>query len=398
MNILYLCDEYPPSANGGIGSSVRVLAEEMAKKGNNIFVCGLYPSFRTIEKQFTVQNKVTILKMGYFPIQSKLLSKSIINKIFSKYLKFRFFQYTKLLKKIIKENEIQIIEIPDYQEIFFDSFKQDLYYDFEIPIVIKTHGSYSYIKKLSGNPLNETLFKKEVKLYKSASAVICLSNFSKKITEELYGESIKAKIEVIPHGVSIPLQVLKEKTVRDTINVIFVGSLTKTKGIFELIKAWNLVCESTVHKMQLNLFGKYSDDVYNELNLLLDKNHKKSVIFHGHVDRENVYNGYINADFAVLPSYFETFGMVAIEAMSCNCPVLFTDKGSGKEIIIDGENGFLISPDRIEEMADKISLLINDQSLRKYLACNAMKTVKEFYQISAVADRHISLYKGLMSK
>lgn len=394
MNILYLCDEYPPTISGGIGSSVKLLAEAMQRSGNNVFVAGLYPSFRKIDSTYVLGNGVKIWKKSYFPIQSKILSKSIINRVFGKYLKYRFLNYLAFLNKIIVENNIQIVEIPDYQEIFFDTYHELIEYKLPVPIVVKTHGSYSYISTLKGNNLDEMLTWKEKSLYNSSSAIICLSQFSRKSISDLYGLENSNKMINIPHGIVMD----EAQTLVDppSIRIIFAGSLTATKGIFQLINAWNIVLKNSKMDLQLDIYGKYNDNIIASLISLIDKANMKTIHFHGHVDKLVLEQAYQKAYVAVLPSYFETFGMVAIEAMSNHCPVIFTNRTSGPEIIQDGINGFLIDPENPKQIAERIIELINNPDLRRKLASNAYKTVSEKFDIDLVVKRHIDLYRKII--
>lgn len=74
MNILFHCSEYPPFRNGGIGSVIRIVAEELASRGHNIYVSGYYSGLNKSES-IEVINGVTILRYNYRPSQSSFQKK-----------------------------------------------------------------------------------------------------------------------------------------------------------------------------------------------------------------------------------------------------------------------------------------------------------------------------------
>jgi glycosyltransferase involved in cell wall biosynthesis len=96
---------------------------------------------------------------------------------------------------------------------------------------------------------------------------------------------------------------------------------------------------------------------------------------------------------AIFPSYSETFGLVAIEAMSMECPTIFTSRASGKEIIDDGVSGFLIDPDHIQEMADIILSVLNNKSLQENLGKCGKQEVESRFNIHHSAQEHIEYYQ-----
>jgi glycogen synthase len=114
MNILLICDEYPPCKHGGIGTVTQNLAREFVALNHNVFVCGFYPYYR-IGKEFESDMGVKVfrkfygnylkLKLSKHPLFGKIFK---INKEFSLYLEF--------LEELIIKEQIDIIEIPDFNE------------------------------------------------------------------------------------------------------------------------------------------------------------------------------------------------------------------------------------------------------------------------------------------
>ena len=97
----------------------------------------------------------------------------------------------------------------------------------------------------------------------------------------------------------------------------------------------------------------------------------------------------------VLPSLFETFGIVLIEAMASGKPVIASDIPGPQDIIRNGYNGFLFEKANEKELGKYLKLLIEDHSLRKQIGKNAQKTVEEQYTFEKVAEEYLSVFNTI---
>ena len=104
---------------------------------------------------------------------------------------------------------------------------------------------------------------------------------------------------------------------------------------------------------------------------------------------------YSAADVFVLPSPYEPFGIVMLEAMACKAPMVATKFGGPAEVIQDGYDGFLVDPKDSEEMGKKIAELLRDEKKRELFAERAYKKVMSKYSWSSVAKEVLSLLRGL---
>jgi glycogen(starch) synthase len=129
MNILFVCDEYPPGRNGGIGSMVRNLAVEFVRQGHQVFVVGLYPHGYGgddffIDEGVKVWRKKYVTDIGLisntFSLKDKILLKLLrvtgILKMDAKWSAQKLFSF---IGQLIKQYKIDIIEIPDHNQFFF---------------------------------------------------------------------------------------------------------------------------------------------------------------------------------------------------------------------------------------------------------------------------------------
>lgn len=140
---------------------------------------------------------------------------------------------------------------------------------------------------------------------------------------------------------------------------ISVGRLSPEKGYLDLIDVFELIHQKNSHA-QLHIVGDGE-----EFDLIQTKIENKkltaSIILHGYMDKDDIYDLMSQSTIYLMTSYTESFGIVLLEAMSCGVPCIAFDSAQGaKEIIHDGIDGLLIKDRNMEEMANKSIELLND--------------------------------------
>lgn len=180
--------------------------------------------------------------------------------------------------------------------------------------------------------------------------------------------------------------VTKNKIRKDKEKVIlFVGRLNKQKGIFYLLKSFKRI-ENEIKNSELWLVGEGRDEEYfkeltNELEL-------KNVKFYGHIKTRDLANFYKAADVFVLPSYIykgiiEGWGLVLNEAASMGLPIISTDAvGARKDLVKDGENGFIIKNGDEFELYKSIKKILLDDEMRKRMSKKSRKIFEKFNDVN----------------
>ena len=144
-----------------------------------------------------------------------------------------------------------------------------------------------------------------------------------------------------------------------TIRLLFVGTIGKRKGFFDLVKALERVDKN---KYELHVCGEATDEESIELFEKCKNEMKKNLVFHGFVSGEKRDYIYKNADIMILPSYGEGLPMVILEAFSAGCAVISTNVGAIPEILKD-ENGTIIEPGNIDALSQAISFYIDNPKI-----------------------------------
>ena len=157
--------------------------------------------------------------------------------------------------------------------------------------------------------------------------------------------------------------------------IIAVGRLDEQKGFDLLIQSWQLIA-ARHPDWQLVVYGHGGD--LQKLQQQLEKaGLTSSMTFAGTTD--NIYKEYQNSAFYVMSSRYEGWGLVLVEAMSCGLPCVSFDCPYGpSDIIRDGEDGFLVENGNIQQLAEKMELLINNKELRERLGVRARLNAARF--------------------
>ena len=172
--------------------------------------------------------------------------------------------------------------------------------------------------------------------------------------------------------------------------IIAVGRLERQKGFDLLIKAWHKI-EHKFYDWQLMIFG--DGTLYNDLQKKINRRGLKNIHLKGY--SSNIDEEFKKASIFVLSSRFEGFGLVLIEAQAKSLPcVSFVCPEGPSEIIENNVNGFLVKPKNINELAEKLEILMSNRELRKQFSDNSQNNLSKF-DIDIVLGHWINLIKTL---
>jgi len=188
---------------------------------------------------------------------------------------------------------------------------------------------------------------------------------------------------------------------------LFVGRIEPLKGVDTLIRAMALVkknCKVFRCPHYLVIIGGDPDGDEAQLsaemkqlqNLCRELGLDEIVLFLGKRGQNTLPYYYSAAEVVVMPSHYESFGMVALEAMACGTPVIASRVGGLAFLIKEGETGFFVPSQDPEQLADRLRLLFVDKDLRTRFGAQAAEYAQDFRwelisgQIKAVYEKMIS--------
>ena len=230
--------------------------------------------------------------------------------------------------------------------------------------------------------------------------VVATTAFEKSQLVRFYGAET-AKIEVIPCGVNLDLfRPVDKARARRSLGisaakmVLSVGRIDPVKGIDLLLRA--VACLEDKEGLEVLIVG--GDDHSHALEELKRLAWKldigERVTFSGAVAHHRLPLYYSAADVLLMPSYYESFGMVALEALACATPVIASRVGALASTIRDGETGYLISGHCPEPYAERLELLLGNETLNRSFSAAATSSV-ERYAWPAIADSILEVYEAL---
>jgi D-inositol-3-phosphate glycosyltransferase len=120
------------------------------------------------------------------------------------------------------------------------------------------------------------------------------------------------------------------------------------------------------------------------------------VLFLGKRAQDTLPYYYSAADVVVMPSHYESFGMVALEAMACGTPVIASQVGGLAFLVQDGITGYSIPDDNPQALADKLSLLVCNPDLRNKLGQQAADYARQ-YDWEIIAQRIVNVYQEMLT-
>lgn len=367
MKILFLStgdysfDMFPDG--GGIQNQIWGISNEMVKMGHEVHILTRNRGF----------NFLKIDGINIHGVDTSLNDQVLTRLIFSKNS-----------AKKIKEINPDVLNLSERFSAYFPS-------KLDIPKTFTTHNSdaFCFFRKCAyySNKLNFFFFGLKNKCEEN---IMCRSNsvisLNESIEKYLYSRGIR-QTTTIPNGINSTLYANNG----DDNFILYAGRLNKLKGVDYLIKAYSEI--PTTHR--LVIIGSGPDE--QRLKMLVNSYHlSNKVDFIPWVNPDCLRVYFSKCSVFVLPSLFETFGVVLLEAMASEKPVIASDIMGPKDIISNGTNGILFEKGNVEELRTALKECLSNESLRSKLGMNARFEVEKNYSFKKVAKKLITTYRLLI--
>ena len=253
----------------------------------------------------------------------------------------------------------------------------------------------------------------EKSVMKTADRIVAATEAERSQLELLYGVNHE-KVTIIPPGVDTHhFYPIPQDEAKETVGIspedrmaLFVGRIEPLKGLDTLIRAMALVkqnCKTFVCPHYLVIIGGDPEgdpeDMTSEMNrlqsLCRELGLDEIVLFLGKRDQNSLPYYYSAAEVVVMPSHYESFGMVALESMACGTPVIASQVGGLAYLVRDGETGFFVPAEDPEALAAKLRLLFVNRQLRERFGHQAAEYAQNF-NWETITSRIVDLYQGLI--
>ncbi len=248
--------------------------------------------------------------------------------------------------------------------------------------ILSLHGIFSkQIEQLHGNKIGNISKKFEEVALSWADAITVVS---KEAFD--YYVNLGYNVHQIQNAIDISSFSLKEDR-RYNKQIIFVGRLSKEKGINSLIKIAEKL-KSDIHLMILGI-GPEEKTIKH-----LTQNYK-NIHYLGYQNKEDTIALICGSDVLIQPSLVEGISSTILESMACKTPVIASNVGGNLELIINKENGFLTDSDDYDKIIENLNILLSDKKYAKTITENAFKTVQN-YDWKFVGTKYLELYSSLL--
>jgi len=346
MNVLFITSWYPREDNPVSGVFVREHAKAVSLIDQVAVLYGYQSDKvkRLYEVDIENESNLKIFRIGY-----KKLPK-ILSNILYLYSMFRAFQ------KIRKQFKPDIIHAHVYTSGFLGVILGKLY---NIPVIITDHALLVEEAKTT-----QERFKNVVKVLiarftlNRAQLLLPVSSY---LCAHIKSLGIRKDCDrVLPNIVDIEIFYPVPNNIREdqTKRILFVGRLHPLKGIDYLLNALGeLLKRRSDFHLDIIGYGAYEEE-YKRLATCLGLSDK--VKFHGRKKKEEIAEYMRSCDFLVLPSLWEAFGVVLIEAMACGKPVIATS--CGQKEVVNEETGILVPSKDSEALAEAIDYMLDHYS------------------------------------
>ena len=382
MHIAFLTPEYPHKRvahAAGIGTSIRNLVDALVqnKVKVSVFVYGQQEDVVLVEDGMTLH-----------------LIKNRKYKFMGWYWHRKYLQ--NYLNKHILSEQIDAVEAPDWTGI-------TAFMRLKAPLVIRFHGSDTYFCHIEKRHQKLKNYWFEKLATQKAKAFIAPTAYAGNVSKKLFGINHKV-IQTIHYGLALkrfenPNPELFEKGL-----LLYIGTVIRKKGVFELPEIFKKVSVQ-FPEAKLVLIGGDSSDVktgksstWQLLQKEFEANDLKNVTYLGKIPYQDVQNYIKQAQVCIFPSFAETLGMVTIESMALQKPVVNTDIGWAQELIVDGESGFLVHPQDHSLYANRIIALLADAHFSLTMGKNARKRVEAVFDIEKIAQQNILFYQSIIGQ
>ena len=406
MNIAVLTNEYPPHVYGGAGVHVEYLTRELAAldHGGHTVRVLCFGAQQHIRGNLQVQGVQAPVELpSRDPRHSKLFSTLLQDLVMAGTLA-----------------DVDIVHCHTWYTHLAGCLTKQLQ---NVPLVLTTHSLEPHrpwkVEQL-GTAYDVSSWVERV-AYQSADGVVAVSESMKRDVHDEYTVALD-KIRVIHNGIDLreyrptpDPSVLRALDIDpDVPYVLFVGRITRQKGIVHLVNAIRHFHPGS--QVVLCAGAPDTPDIAREMTDAVDRARAQSshaiIWIREMLPREKIITLYTHAAIFVCPSVYEPFGIINLEAMACETPVVASAVGGIPEVVDHGATGLLVAPEVLspteveprhpeqfsKDLANAVNTLLDDPDLRANMARRARARVEQQFSWTSIARRTLEFYEHILAR
>jgi glycosyltransferase involved in cell wall biosynthesis len=388
MRVLHLSWEFPPRIIGGIAAHVFDLSRALARRGLevNVMTCN-FPRARKFENIDGVN----------------------VNRFESYATGDSFLGWALRMQKNMEISSSDLIngtgglDIIHAHDWLSGVAGIGLKYLFRKPLITTMHSTEYGRRTGIHNDLQASIHEIEGWITSESWRVITCSYYMRSHVAWCF-HLPEGKICVIPNGVDVTkfsftfnYWDVRNRFAHESERILlFVGRLVPEKGLDTLINALPLILAGGLNVKLVVVGEGPQKEMYQRM--ASDYGLREKVLFAGYIDDWTLRALYRVADVAVVPSKFEPFGIVALEAMAAHCPLVTTSTGGLSEIVDDGGTGLKVPIDDPPALARAILRIVRDVGFRNYVVENAYRKCLWNYNWDKIAEWTSGVYDAVLNE
>jgi starch synthase len=406
MRIAILTNEYPPHVYGGAGVHVEYLTRELASLDQGLHTVNVLCFGDQLELGGTLRVegvRPPVDLPSQDPRHAKLFATLLQDLMMSG-----------------KLADIDIVHCHTWYTHLAGCFGKYLH---DVPLVLTTHSLEPHrpwkVEQL-GTAYDVTTWIERT-AYQNADGVVAVSESMKRDVHDLYGVPLD-RIRVIHNGIDLqqyrptpnPAVLTEHQIGSDVPYVLFVGRITRQKGIIHLVNAIRHFQAGA--QVVLCAGAPDTPEIAREMTDAIERARSRSshkiVWIREMLPKETIITLYTHAAIFVCPSVYEPFGIINLEAMACETPVVASAVGGIPEVVDHGETGLLVAPEVISateveprhpeqfsrDLAAAVNVLLSDPELRDTMARKARARVEQQFGWPAIARQTMEFYEKVTAR
>ncbi len=386
MKILIISWEFPPFVIGGISPHVKAISAELARLGVSNTVIT-----RSIDGQFMKEeiDGATIIRVPSTITQPSDFMNQILESNFS---------YLSNALTLMNDDGYDLVHIHDWMT-FHSGFI--LKHCYNIPLIATLHSTEFGRSGGIHNEINRYINSIEQHLTNEADRLIVCSNSMKEEALQLF-ETTDKKIRVIYNGINIKETPISNNLIEEVKKlysknkkylITYIGRLVHQKGVDLLIDAM-VELKAELFNITLAIVGAgyMQKDLINKAR---ESGIEDMINFTGFVSEAEKETLIQASDLLVFPSRYEPFGIVALEALAWGKPVIVSDVGGFREVIVDGETGIRVQLNPLA-LAEGIKFLIHNKMKAKNMGNKGKEVVKNMYSWQNITRKLLEVYNEVL--
>jgi len=390
LSVMMLTWEFPPRIIGGISPHVYYLSKSLARNGAKVYVVTCdFPG----APQHEVVDGVQVLRIDSYKNPSP---------DFATWVYLMNVNMQKEAAALVNSlgGKIDVFHAHDW---LVATAGIGLKHVFRKPLFATMHSTEIGRRNGIHFDYERMIHETEAWLTYEAWKVICCSDYMVSHVRWAFGLP-EDKLVMVPNGVNTEVYAGHGEDLREFRSkfalpeekiVLFVGRLVYEKGVHVLVNAVPKVLEKANAKFIIVGNGYMKEQLSG---LVKSRGLAHKVLFTGFVDDETLRKLQRCADVSVVPSLFEPFGIVALEAMAARSPVVVSDTGGLSEIVEHDVSGVKVYVNDPDSLAWGINRVLADNGFANWLRTNAFKKVQEKYNWDKIGQQTSNIFRTVLSE